>query len=163
MPLPDAREWIHAGGRPVASCMDKDHPAPPPAGSTTPGQARAMRRRLLERVADADDSHLTIAADQGEWQAFAEGVRIKVLHEQDGVLSYLLRLAPGARLPAHRHPVDEECVVLEGTLRIGTRIEVGPGGFHLAHRGALHAGLSSDGGATIFLRGAVPDATQIVC
>lgn len=143
--------------------MDADRTSPLPADAATPGQARAMRRRLLERVADADDSHLTIDADQGEWQEFTPGVRIKVLHEQGGVLSYLLRLAPGARLPAHRHPVDEECIVLEGTLRVGTRIEVGPGGYHLAHRGALHAGLSSDSGATIFLRGAVPDASQIVC
>lgn len=122
-----------------------------------------MRRRLLERVADAEDSHLTVGADVGEWQDFSEGVQIKVLHERAGVLSYLLRLQPGARLPAHRHPVDEECVVLEGILRVGTRIEVGPGGYHLAHRGALHASLSTRGGAVIFLRGAVPDASQIVC
>ncbi|MFT3953249.1 MAG: cupin domain-containing protein [Piscinibacter sp.] len=142
--------------------MEADRRPANPSAPATPGQARAMRRRLLERVADADDSHLTIAAGDGDWQAFSDGVRIKVLHEQDGVLSYLLKLAPGASLPAHRHPVDEECVVLEGTLRVGTRIEVGPGGYHLAHRGALHATLSSDGGATIFLRGAVPEASQIV-
>lgn len=137
--------------------LDRD-----PSDLATPKQARTMRRRLLERVADAEDSHLTIGPDDGEWQAFSEGVAIKVLREQDGVLSYLLRLAPGARLPAHRHPVDEECLVLQGTLRVGSRIEVGPGGYHLAHRGALHAGISSLDGATLFLRGAVPDANQIV-
>ena len=116
-----------------------------------------MRRRLLERVADAEDSHLTIASDQGEWQPFGDGVAIKVLNECDGVLSYLLRLAPGASLPAHRHPLDEECVVLDGRLRVGSRIEVGPGGYHLAHQGALHASITTLNGATIFLRGAVPE------
>jgi quercetin dioxygenase-like cupin family protein len=74
------------------------------------------------------------------------------------VLSYLLRLAPGASLPPHRHALDEECLVLEGTLRVGSHTEVHAGGFHLAHRGALHPTVSTVTGATIYLRGAVPQA-----
>jgi quercetin dioxygenase-like cupin family protein len=128
------------------------------ARELTPGLARAIKRRLLERVADADESHLTIEAHQGDWQPFGSGLQIKALHEQDGVLSYLLRLEPGASLPPHRHPMDEECIVLEGRLRVGTRTEIGPGAYHLAHRGALHATISTRCGATIFLRGAVPEA-----
>ncbi len=123
-----------------------------------PSQAKAIKRRLLERVADCDESHLSIAASEGEWQAFIDGVWIKVLYERDGMLSYLLRLEPGASLPAHRHPADEECIVLEGSVQIGTRAEIGVGGYHLAHQGALHASVSSRSGATIFLRGAVPEA-----
>ena len=75
---------------------------------------------------------------------------------------YLRRLQPGATLPSHRHPQDEECVVLQGRLRVGTRTEIGPGAYHLAHAGALHATLSTDTGATIFLRGAVPEASQML-
>lgn len=134
---------------------DHDLPATPASPRT-----RLIRRRLMERVADADDTHLTIGADDGEWQPFLDGVRIKVLREHDGVLSYLLKLEPGAALPPHRHPLDEECLVLEGRLRVGTRHEVGPGGYHLAHGGALHATVSTETGATIFLRGAVPEAGQ---
>lgn len=126
--------------------------------TATPRQAREIKHRLLERVADADDSHVTIQAGEGAWQPFGTGVEIKVLHEHADGLSYLLRLAPGAALPAHRHPVDEECIVLEGRLQVGTHIEVGPGGYHRAHRGALHATISTRTGATIFLRGAVPEA-----
>ena len=126
--------------------------------STLPQQARAIKRRVLERVADTEDTHLTVDVGDGHWQPFGEGVQITVLREHQGVMSYLLRLAPGARLPAHRHPMDEECIVLEGTLKVGTRIEVGPGGYHLAHQGALHAPVSTLTGATIFLRGAVPEA-----
>jgi len=128
--------------------------------SPTPAQARAIRRKLMERVADADASHLTIAADAPGWQPFGEGVSIRPLREQGGVLSYLLRLAPCASLPPHRHPLDEECLVLEGWLRVGTQIELGPGGYHLAHQGALHATISTVTGATIFLRGAIPEAAQ---
>lgn len=126
------------------------------------GRARQIRQRLMERVADADASHLTVPLDQGLWQPFLDGVQIKVLREQDEALSYLLRLAPGARLPPHRHPQDEECIVIEGSLRVGTQPAFGPGSYHLAHGGALHATISTDTGATIFLRGAVPQADQLL-
>jgi len=129
-----------------------------PATAATPQQARTIRRRLIERVAEADRSHTTVHAADGPWQPFIDGVSIKVLHEEDGVLSYLLRLAPGAALPPHRHPLDEECLVLDGTLCIGTHTQVRAGGYHLAHRGALHPTVSTRTGATIFLRGAVPEA-----
>lgn len=136
---------------------DPTAPLPPSAS-----QARAIRRRLLGRVADTESTHLTIDADEGEWQPFMQGIRIKVLREHAGVLSYLLELAPGAALPPHRHPMDEECIVLAGRLRVGTRHEIGPGGYHLAHEGALHASVTTDTGATIFLRGAVPEASQLL-
>jgi len=127
-----------------------------PLDKPLPARARAIRHRLLARVADADDTHLTIDADEGEWQPFLPGVRIKVLREQAGVLSYLLDLAPGASLPPHRHRLDEECVVVQGRIRVGTHHTVEGGGYHLAHAGALHAPVHTDTGALIFLRGAVP-------
>lgn len=133
-----------------------------PSSAATPAQARAIRRRLLERVADTDDRHLTVPAGPAGWQPFGDGVQIKVLHESQGCLSYLLRLAPGARLDAHRHPLDEECLVLEGVLCVGSQVEVGPGGYHLARAGSLHAPISTRTGATIFLRGAEPQADQLL-
>lgn len=135
-------------------------PLPPPDDSPEP--ARTIRRRLLERVADADTTHRTVESGPAGWQPFVEGVAIKVLRQHSLAMSYLLRLAPGASLPPHRHPQDEECLVLEGRLRVGSRLEIGPGGYHLAHRGALHATISTATGATVFLRGAVPDASQLI-
>ena len=135
-------------------------PESPP--SSTSAQARSIRRRLMERVADADRSHLTIAGEEGDWQPFLEGVAIKVLREDAGILSYLLRLQPGAALPAHRHPQDEECIVLEGRLRVGTGTEFGPGAYHLAHGGTLHPRITTETGATLFLRGAVPEASHLL-
>lgn len=127
-------------------------------GSTPLPAARAarLRHRVLARVAGAESGHLTVPAAGGAWQAFGRGVEIKVLHEADGLMSYLLRLAPGAVVAAHHHAHDEECVVLQGTLRIGEDVVVGAGGFHLARRGSLHAAISAPDGATIYLRGAVP-------
>lgn len=118
-------------------------------------QARIKQRVLRRIAADNTPRHATQQPEDG-WQPFGEGVRIKVLHEADGVMSYLLRLAPGAGLPAHRHPVDEECVVLEGEVQIGS-LRVAAGGFHLGRRGVLHDRLQSEGGALIYLRGAIPE------
>jgi quercetin dioxygenase-like cupin family protein len=121
-------------------------------------QAR-IKRRVLQRIAaDNTPSHLTCEPGEAGWRPFGDGVRIKVLHEAGGIMSYLLRLAPGASLPAHRHPVDEECVVLEGEVQIGS-LRVAAGGFHLGRKGVLHDRLASAGGALIYLRGAVPAAT----
>jgi anti-sigma factor ChrR (cupin superfamily) len=128
----------------------------------TAGAAAALKRRLLLQVAAAEQRHLTVPAGEAGWQPFQPGVAIKVLHEQDGVMSYLLKLAPGAVLSPHRHPVDEECLVLEGRVTIGADLEVGAGGFHLARRDALHAPITSAGGATLFLRGASPHPGQLV-
>lgn len=139
-----------------------DRPDTEPPLPDTPLPARQIRRRLMARVADADETHLTIDGDEGEWQPFGDGVAIKVLREHETVLSYLLRLDPGASIPPHRHPQDEECVVLDGQLRVGSNVEIGPGGYHLAHGGALHATISTATGATIFLRGAIPRASQLL-
>lgn len=126
------------------------------------GVSSRIRHRLLERISQGESRHLTVQSSEDTWQAFQEGVMIKVLHEAEGVMSYLLRLAAGAVLPAHRHPVDEECVVLEGSVRIGTQLLVSAGGFHLARKDALHASITSDRGATLFLRGASPHPAVIV-
>jgi len=121
-------------------------------------QAHArIKQRLLRRVAAASTpQHFTLKADQGRWQPFGSGLQIKVLNDAGGVMSYLVRLQPGASLPAHRHPIDEECVVLEGEVRIG-ELRLGAGGFHLGRKHVLHDRLVSDTGALIFLRGAVPE------
>jgi quercetin dioxygenase-like cupin family protein len=124
--------------------------------------AQRVKRRVLQRIAELEDGHVTVQASDDGWQRFSRGVQIKVLHEAAGTMSYLLKLAPGAVLPAHRHPQDEECVVLEGAVKIGDELTVSAGGFHLAHRGALHAELSSPGGAVLFLRGAVPDTSALI-
>jgi anti-sigma factor ChrR (cupin superfamily) len=128
-----------------------------------PAAARLrIRQRLLRRVAaDATPHHLTLQPAQGAWQPLGPGLQIKVLHEDGGVMSYLVRLAAGATLPAHRHPIDEECVVLEGEISIGGQ-RFGAGTFHLGRRDVLHDSLRSDDGALIYLRGATPEIEHLI-
>lgn len=127
------------------------------------GAIRRVKNNVLERIAVASTSqHLTVPAGAQGWQPFLTGVRLKVLYEQDGVMSYLLEMAPGAVLPGHRHLQDEECVVLEGEVRIGQTLVVRKGDYHRGRAGVLHAPIMSDGGALLFLRGAAPEATHFI-
>lgn len=137
--------------------LSPDPPEPP-----DDDQRRRLKRRLIERIADDEPRLRSVEPASAAWQPFAEGVEILPLHRDGPAMSYLLRLAPGASLPPHRHRLDEECVVLEGRLRIGRQAELGRCGYHLAPSGALHASLHTDTGALIFLRGAVPRPDDVL-
>jgi anti-sigma factor ChrR (cupin superfamily) len=130
-----------------------------------PADTAAMERvrsRLMKRIAsDSTAHHVTVRAGEGQWRAFLPGIERKVLHRGTDTMSYLLRFAPGAVLPAHRHPVDEECVVLEGKLIIGDMV-LPAGSFHHVPQDVLDADSTTDGGCVIYLRGAIPDAEHML-
>ncbi len=124
--------------------------------------AARINRRLFRRIAAPAKPLVAIPADSDTWKPFLPGVSIKVLHRHEDVMSYLLRMAPGSVIPAHRHPHEEECLVLEGALHIGD-LRLTAGGFVLVHEGGLHGELVAEaGGATLYLRGARPRAELVV-
>lgn len=80
------------------------------------------------------------------------GVEIKILYvdrETKNVTS-LLKLNPGAKYPAHRHAGVEQCLVLEGKVRIG-QILLEPGDFEFAVAGSNHAVVQSDSGCVLMI------------
>jgi quercetin dioxygenase-like cupin family protein len=124
--------------------------------------AARIKLKLFQRIAASDRHLVAIPAEQDTWKPFLPGVSIKVLHKHGDMMSYLLRMAPGSVIPAHRHPYEEECLVLEGSLHIGD-LRLTAGGFLLVHEGVLHDELVAEqDGATIFLRGARPHAGLVV-
>jgi hypothetical protein len=133
-----------------------------PAPEIAPNETISrVRSQLLAEIADDSvDAHTTVHAHENTWQPFLDRIEFKLLNHVDGVASYLLRLQPGAVLPAHRHPIDEECIVIEGELRIGERLLIKSGGFHLARKELPHADITADNGALIFLRGAMPSRSH---
>lgn len=126
-----------------------------------------LQQRLLARIAaqtTRQDALASVRADEGRWQPFVSGIQVKFLRRSGAFQSYLLQLAPGSVLPPHRHPLIEECVVLEGSLRIRNGrddIIATKGTFHLAPAGEKHATISTDTGALIYLRGAVPSPADV--
>jgi len=121
-----------------------------------------VRARLMKRIAnDSVGHHVAIHAEEGRWHRLLPGIERKVLFEEGGVMSYLLKFAPGAVLPAHRHPVDEECVVISGTLRIAG-LALPAGSYHRVRKDVMDADSTSDDGCVIFLRGASPKADHLL-
>jgi anti-sigma factor ChrR (cupin superfamily) len=84
---------------------------------------------------------MCLHTDELAWKTFPEasGVSYKLLrrHAEAGGSTLLLRFAPGADYPAHRHPAGEEYFILEGSLddagrahRAGDYIYYPPGSAH---------------------------------
>lgn len=118
----------------------------------------ALLERVRERVmgvlrAEARPQQRTVRADDGGWEEILPGVRRKMLWTSDAAQSCLMCLAAGARVPAHAHSVDEECLVLEGTLRVDGGLVLNAGDFHVAVRGSRHGATSTDTGALVYFRG----------
>lgn len=125
-----------------------------------PERMRSLRERVLARVrADEPQRFLTVRTTDGTWIPIAPKIAVKHLQDDGTMQSFLLRLDPGGRLPAHDHRyADELCVVVEGSVRLGD-VEVSRGDFHLAFAGSSHGELVSDAGCILFLRtasGTVP-------
>lgn len=129
--------------------------------AASPGDAELLARvraRVMEKVqGEARLDFRTVRRDQGEWVTLGPGVQRKRLWTSSGTLSCLMRLAPGAVVEAHDHPMDEECIVLEGTLRIGELL-LCAGDFHVAGKGTLHEPAGTDTGALVYLRGTAEEA-----
>lgn len=121
-----------------------------------------VRTRVLRGIAAESVAHRELVpAGSLPWRPFLPGIERQVLHESGGIMCYLLKFAPGAVLPAHRHPVDEECVVLQGSVRIGP-LALDAGSFQKVGSNALDADTTSDAGAVIYLRGAAPSPEHML-
>ena len=110
----------------------------------------------LDREATASSSFHTVRLDEGEWILIQPGLERKFLYcdPATGTESYLFRMAPGASIQGHHHARAEECLVLEGDLMVG-ELRLNAGDYHVAGMGSMHPVLKSQGGAVMFVRGAV--------
>jgi quercetin dioxygenase-like cupin family protein len=121
-----------------------------------PDRAARLRARVMARVraeSAAPRELVTVRSSEGDWTRIQPGIERKLLFEDPGTRtrSVLIRLGPGARIEPHGHGVHEECLVLDGELRIGdTRLRAGD--YHLAAAGVPHDVVQSEAGALIFLR-----------
>lgn len=120
--------------------------------------AMRMREALFQRVHAAAADYLFVHSHEGEWVRFLRGVELKLLRQDGSQRSYLLRMSPGARIPAHGHALDEESLVLEGDVTING-VLCRAGDYHFAPRGKPHGRLTTEGGCLLFVRGAADART----
>ena len=130
-------------------------------------RAAALRSRITGQLAKADGAPpkdkavhrrgiVTVPASDAGWVEALPKIHIKQVYTDGTAESYLVRLEPGARAPAHDHPGDEECVVLEGSVRYIGGSTLKAGDFEAVYAGARHNELVSDTGALVFLRYSQP-------
>ena len=129
------------------------------ANETPPMELSAeLSARLQDRIMARIDekpkpSFRTVRAKEGRWLEIGEKLKKKILYcdPDTGIESYLLKMAPGVEIKAHKHLGDETCLVLEGGLNVdGLSLESGD--FHIAKAGSVHQLIYSEQGALVFLQ-----------
>ena len=116
----------------------------------------SLRARLALRIAEetGDPPVLPLAQQwfEPDWVQVAPGIECKLLatDTERHRVSMLVRLAPGARYPAHTHAGVEELHLLEGELWIDER-KLFPGDYNYGAPGAGDERVWSETGCTCVL------------
>jgi anti-sigma factor ChrR (cupin superfamily) len=96
---------------------------------------------------------LVVRAGEGEWVETADaGVFVKLLFadREREMVTTLVRMSPGSRIPRHRHRGAEQCLVLEGDVSSGPHT-LSAGDFNCAPEGSVHDELTSARGALLLI------------
>jgi hypothetical protein len=116
----------------------------------------SLRERLALRIAGETGKEPVLPPAQRwsepEWEEVAPGINCKLFASdtERHRVSMLVRLAPGARYPAHRHAGVEELHLLDGELWIDER-KLFPGDYNLGAPGADDERVWSETGCTCLL------------
>jgi anti-sigma factor ChrR (cupin superfamily) len=117
--------------------------------------APELRAKLMERITPkpAFQPAVSIRSDEGEWNASGmPGISVKRLYDDPAtkLSTVLLRLQPGAKYPPHKHLDAEQCLVVEGDVRLADSV-YHAGDFIVAVAGSQHPTITTVSGATMLL------------
>lgn len=126
-----------------------------PGKAPSPDRREAMRGRILAGVRSLQPppGSSTLFSDEGVWLKFDDFIDFKILHAEPArkQQTALWRLKPGANFPPHGHRSDEECLVLSGSVAIGSH-RLRAGDFHYMYAGAKHPPITTEDGALLLIR-----------
>jgi quercetin dioxygenase-like cupin family protein len=122
------------------------------AASVTPVAPPAeLKQRLLDQIGQAQPAksgmEIVPADDTGFVQTPMPGVEIRYLKNKS---TFLVRMAPKTYLPAHEHQHNEQCLMLEGSVR-GDGQTARAGDFVFMPAGSLHSQLYSEEGCLFLI------------
>jgi anti-sigma factor ChrR (cupin superfamily) len=94
----------------------------------------------------------SVLTTEGVWRESAPGVKFKILyHDRHAdLLTTLVKMEPGAKIPAHMHSRAEQCLIVEGDLRQGGLV-YGPGDFTYAEGGSVDEEISTVHGNVLLI------------
>lgn len=146
---PDARQAVaRLYDTTVSALAASIAPVAPPAH---------LRERVL--AAARTPGRYTLSATADDWfdTPFA-GIRGRVLavDRVRSMATLLLRAAPGAVYPSHKHHGSEECYVVSGSILIDGRT-LHAGDFHHADADSDHGEITTVDGAEVLVVGAIED------
>jgi anti-sigma factor ChrR (cupin superfamily) len=113
----------------------------------------ALRDRVLAEVPLPRDAAGVVRASALQWRPTPfEGVFTARLYADSvrGERASLLRVAPGARYPSHRHSHVEHCYVLEGDVVFSDHT-LYAGDYEAAFGGSDHSAVTTQTGCLLFL------------
>ena len=102
----------------------------------------------------ADESHsfVFLRAGDDQWEETMNGVFVRPLFVDpvSGMMTSLLRMAPGTSLPPHEHTGVEQFLIIEGDCQVCGEL-LGPGDYHRAMAGSVHESTYTENGTTLLL------------
>ena len=141
-----SRELVEEMREAAALLAEVVDPVPPPP---------SVRGRLMTRVGnyEAIKPLADVRAYDDNWMdSGVAGVDMKILFRDKKLhrTTMLLRMAPGAQLPAHHHHDDEQCLVVSGDVRWGELI-YREGDFVVMGNATTHPAVSTINGNLLLL------------
>ncbi len=129
---------------------------------------RGLKDRLMAGVAgkrrrgfeEPEPGVHVLRAENADWQETGyPGVSCKILHveKETRMATTLLRLTAGAKYPPHHHSQMEQCLVLSGDVRLGSKIHIFAGDYEKALPGTDHEFLTSDTGCELLILSCLED------
>lgn len=119
----------------------------------------ALKQKVMQQIKAACPSGgITVRANEVDWLHITPQLSIKILSQdtEKKVQIAYWRLQPGGIIPPHSHHNDEECLVLEGDIRIGDHT-LFAGDFNIMKKGSNHGPITTVGGALLYLKHDIPN------
>lgn len=110
-----------------------------------------LEQRLFARIGLAppvSPAPTVVRSGEGTWKKIAQGVSMRFLHEDR---TMLVRMEPGAQLPKHPHNMDEQCLILEGSIEDAEGNTASAGDYVRMPKGTIHPSIRSAKGALFLI------------
>lgn len=116
----------------------------------------SVKTRLMARISPEEilaPGMSVLRGGTGKWsESGYPGIQCQLLHhdKQTNLVTQLVRMSPGAVYPPHHHKMDEQCFVLEGSVRLDETV-LRAGDYGRADAETEHYKVTTETGCTVLL------------